>query len=332
MENKNYYYIDILKLFFSICVVAIHTKLFLDTNKTLYWYSLHCIERLAVPFFFITSGYFFSEKIHKRQKKQKIVKKTIKRLSILLVFWLLVSLPLQIISLLSRQFTFSQIVVSLLQSILFYPWGSLWYIHALIIAFLLIYPFLKRNRFIFPLIIGFFLYLFAMVSNTYYFLIQGTWFQNVVDNYLQFFISSRNGLFVGFFYVAIGNCLTRIKSMPLSTNIFLLLLGMGGLTLETTLIRGKSYIGDHSLFFSLLVLVPALFTLAKSKNCNKDSKKIRNLSIGIYVLHKPVLSYLSYFFTFSSSIERFLLVLSISTFLSYLLQKLDNKYINKIIT
>lgn len=260
------------------------------------------------------------------------MKKTIKRLSILLVFWLLVSLPLQIISLLSRQFTFSQIVVLLLQSILFYPWGALWYIHALIIAILLIYPFLKRNRFIFPLIIGFFLYLFAMVSNTYYFLIQGTWFQNVVDNYLQFFISSRNGLFVGFFYVAIGNCLTRIKSMPLSTNIFLLLLGMGGLTLETTLIRGKSYIGDHSLFFSLLVLVPALFTLAKSKNCNKDSKKIRNLSIGIYVLHKPVLSYLSYFFTFSSSIERFLLVLSISTFLSYLLQKLDNKYINKIIT
>lgn len=332
MNYKNYYYIDILKLFFSICVVAIHTKLFLDVNETIYWYSLHCIWRLAVPFFFITSGYFFSQKIHRSQKKQEMVKQTIKRLSIMLLFWLLVSLPLQINSLLSQQLTPSQIVIFLLRGVLFYPWGALWYVHALLIAFLLIYPFLKQNKFICPLIIGFCLYLFAILSNTYYFLIQGTWFQNVVDNYLQFFISSRNGLFLGFFYVAIGNFLTKKNEPSLSKTRLLLLLGMLVLILEAILIRNKVYVDDHSLFFSLPILASTLFISAKSKNCNKNSKKIRNLSIGIYVLHRPVLGYLSWFFTISSSIKCFLLVLTISIFLSYFLQKLDNKYINKIIT
>lgn len=52
--------IDIVKLFFAYCVIAIHTVLFLDVNEGLYWFNNHMIWRLAVPFFFLTSGYFFN--------------------------------------------------------------------------------------------------------------------------------------------------------------------------------------------------------------------------------------------------------------------------------
>lgn len=48
VKNSNYYCIDILKLFFSMCIVALHTHLFLDINVTLHWYSSHCIWRIAV--------------------------------------------------------------------------------------------------------------------------------------------------------------------------------------------------------------------------------------------------------------------------------------------
>lgn len=55
--------IDIFKLIFALCVVAIHTNLF---GGVKYGYILKCnIYRLAVPFFFICSGYFLADKVIK---------------------------------------------------------------------------------------------------------------------------------------------------------------------------------------------------------------------------------------------------------------------------
>ena len=54
--------IDLMKLFFAICIVAIHTGLLNQFSSATNWYIMHMIFRLAVPFFFITSGYFFGKK------------------------------------------------------------------------------------------------------------------------------------------------------------------------------------------------------------------------------------------------------------------------------
>lgn len=330
--NNNYYCIDILKLFFSVCIVALHTHLFLDRNPTLYWYSSHCIWRLAVPFFFITSGYFFSRKMQNANNQKTVLLNTIKRLGILLVFWLIINLPFQINTLYMQDLYLQKIIIELVRSIVFYPWGALWYILALIVAYIFIYPFIKKEKNIIPLILGFLLYLFAIFSNSYYFVIEGTWMQRIVDQYLEIFISSRNGLFVGFFYVAIGNYLNVKKESSTNKSILMLIIGMIGLILEATFIKNRHYIEDHSLFFSLLIIVPAIFELAKSINIKKSSKKIRNLSIGIYVLHRPIISCLTYFFDIKSNTMLFLIVSIMAITISYILQKIDNKYINKIIT
>ena len=183
-----------------------------------------------------------------------------------------------------------------------------------------------------PLIIGFILYLFAILSNSYYFLIEGTWLQTIVDNYLEIFISSRNGLFVGFFYVAIGNYLLFKKDTKIRNNIIFIIIGMLTLILETALIRNNHYIEDHSLFFSLIIVIPNLVLLLTRISNNKSSKIYRNLSICIYVLHRPILGYLAYFTSISSSLVKFIIVLVLSTAIAYILQKINNKYINKIIT
>lgn len=223
----------------------------------------------------------------------------------------------------------------LLRKLLFYPWGAMWYILAVMVADILLYPFLKRNSYKLPLFIGFLLFMFAIISNSYYFLIENTFLSNFVDWYLGFFLSSRNGLFVGFFYTAIANYLTIKKSFSRKTNIIMIAIGMFGLILEAYFIRRNHYVEDHSLFFSLLLIAPSLFELAKSYQMHVDGKKIRNLSIGIYVLHRPILGYLNYFFELESkvtSLEFFIIVLLLSISGSYLLQKINNKYVNKVIT
>lgn len=338
MKNiKSINYIDILKLFFAICIVALHTSLFLDVNYNLYWYLSHCIWRLAVPFFFITSGYFYVKKIRESTNPKKVLVNYNIRLFVLLVFWLLINSPFKIKQLLSQGFFGQNLILRFVQELFFYPWGALWYIWALIISSILIYPFVKKQKYNLPLIIGFILYIFALFTNSYYFLIEDTFLQKIVDIYMKIFISARNGIFVGFFYLAISNYLYYKKNKnknknTIQKNIIMIFIGLIFLLIETIFIKNRHYIDDHSLFLSLIIIVPNIVELG----CNylrKDSNKIiRNLSIGIYVLHRPIISLLDSFILIELSIIKFVVVLLISITISIILQKLNNKYINKIIT
>ena len=57
--KENYQLIDLAKLFFAICVVAIHSQFLLE-YKFGYYVNTN-IYRLAVPFFFICNGYFLAK-------------------------------------------------------------------------------------------------------------------------------------------------------------------------------------------------------------------------------------------------------------------------------
>lgn len=63
-NKRNYNFIDILKFFFMLCVIALHCHIELVFGRA-GWYVLHCIFRLAVPFFFVASGFFFMSKLEK---------------------------------------------------------------------------------------------------------------------------------------------------------------------------------------------------------------------------------------------------------------------------
>lgn len=52
--------IDILKLFFSFCVVATHTDLLNNLPSDIAWWIMHLVFRLAVPFF--CCEYFFKRR------------------------------------------------------------------------------------------------------------------------------------------------------------------------------------------------------------------------------------------------------------------------------
>lgn len=333
--KAEYYLIDVLKLFFSICIVALHTNLFLREYPALYWYFSHVIWRIAVPFFFISSGYFFCQKVKASSTPHRVLKNAVKRLLILFCFWLCITLPLEINTLMLKEYTIMQMLTDLIKRAILYPWGALWYLLALILAYLFIYPFIIKKSYKLPLCLGACLFSFALICNSYYFIIENTFVQGIADGYLELFISARNGIFLGFFYVAIANYLTVKKPFSKKGNILLLCIGLVSLFLEAAIIRGQNYKDDHSLFLSLPIVTLALFELAKSYTMTRSGKQLRNLSIGIYVLHRPVLGYLDYFLHLSKrvgSITLFFIVLLLTAFLVYLLQRINHPFIKRIIT
>lgn len=338
LKNNSYFLVDILKLFFAICVVGIHTNLFNDINSNLHYYTLNFLFRLAVPFFFFTSGFFFCKKIHicERSEVKQSYKKTLKRLSILLIFWLFISLPITVYNSYITTHSYLDTLLDIIKHFFFYPWGGLWYILALIVGYIIMYPFFMKNKYKLPLIIGVILYMFAAICNTYYFVIQNTPLQTLVDAYIRIFFSARNGVFVGFFYIAFSN---YIQEKPLKKPLLVLIFGLLALTIEVIITKDRPCMDDHSIYISTLLIIPSLFQLAihsnnKLNKFNTLGKEFRNLSIGIYLLHHPIRGYLNLFFKLQdkcNSILFFLIVLFLALMITVLLQKLNNKYINKII-
>ena len=57
--KRQYASIDIARYVSALLVVCIHTFPFLEISETFNTYWIHTVCRLAVPFFFTTSGFFF---------------------------------------------------------------------------------------------------------------------------------------------------------------------------------------------------------------------------------------------------------------------------------
>ena len=57
--KRQYASIDIARYVSALLVVCIHTFPFLEISETFNTYFIHTVCRLAVPFFFTTSGFFF---------------------------------------------------------------------------------------------------------------------------------------------------------------------------------------------------------------------------------------------------------------------------------
>lgn len=63
LKDKNYDMVDLCKFIACICIVCIHTAAFSDFVSGGYYYISSCIFRIAVPFFFVTSGFFYGKKL-----------------------------------------------------------------------------------------------------------------------------------------------------------------------------------------------------------------------------------------------------------------------------
>lgn len=300
LNNKpSYCGVDLFKFFFAICIVALHTESLGVLPDTVDYIITRVIFRLAVPYFFVASGFFLGLKLFnsKQEQYKEIIKGYCIRLLKPLIFFEIISLIYY-----GAMYIMSQkgvlLTLSLLgQSIIFYPFGALWYVQACIVGALLLYPFLKRNKLTVAIIIGVILYSFALLANNYSFLIVDTPLESIVNTYLKYCVSARNGLFTGFVSLSLGMMCSKIHTQvlkkPLKLNLVTLLLFVFYIA-EVLIIRivNKAPLDDASLYITHLLFIPALFisTLQiKPPIKTKISVLLRNLSTGVYFLHRPIL-------------------------------------------
>lgn len=302
IKKESYSLVDIMKFLLCLCVIALHAKAldFLPTNVQYFIEKL--IFRVAVPYFFVASGFFLGRKLKMVDNSWQTIRNYCTRLLKPFIVFSIINIIQELIS---NWGNLGQSCIEILQHIIFYPYGALWYVQASIIGALLLYPFIKKNKILLALFVGGFLYVFALLANNYYFVVRDGFFGDCVEKYLSLCISGRNGLFVGFFFLALGIMSEQIYSkFKDKSNKFLICLSV-----FTVLYIAEVYLiwkfalpfvkDDGALYISHLLFIPALFltTVAYSKNIViKKSVTYRNLSTGMYFLHRPILWFVNMFY------------------------------------
>lgn len=295
-HRKDYQFVDLQKFFFCLCVVAIHTNFLSDA------YGIVAIFRLAVPFFFITSGFFFGKKVIKAEKSEiwQLTKRYCLRLLKIFLVFSAINIIENVVLQICEGVSFFEILKTEGLRLLFYPRGALWYISACMVGSLMLIPFLRAKKINLAVGVGIVLYGFSLVCNNYFFVFSNTRIELFINAYLDHFISARNGIFVGFLLLAIGikcaDFFDKHEDKITTKRTGILLIPAVALYVTEVILISKFAAGhyreDGGYYISQLILVPLLLLFALTVKINipeKISRTFRDLSVGVYLLHAPVI-------------------------------------------
>ncbi len=197
LSNKTNYYnsIDLFKFIFSYFIIAIHTTPLVDISGNLEFFT-SVLWKIAVPFYFATSGFLFFKKLKFDKNKvlwckdnNRALRRYLFRLTVLYLFWSAVYILYKFITIyhghidihIIKDFIFSIFITG--------SYYHLWYLLCLIYATIFIYVVLLIVDYRFFVIIAMFLYLVGIVTYSYRWLIDISSLNIIADRFECVFYS-----------------------------------------------------------------------------------------------------------------------------------------------
>ncbi len=293
-KHREYTGIDLFKLFFSFFVIFIHCH----PEGTLSFVIANGIGRLAVPFFFVVAGYFLAQKILSSSSEawQTGVYAFLKRIFKMYLIWSAIYLPLMlVIFLVGRGYTPLECLVEYLRAFFFTgSFSHLWYLPALLTGAAIVSLLCKKLdlRVIFAL--GLLLFFVGIFNEAYSGLCPPVLKDFFEDLYNPVFERTRNGLFFGTVFVAMGFLFAKSEQFGKG-----ILPDIVGTVCFTALMCLEGYLLDHygisqGRYGMYLMALPAtLFCFRLARKIELPIKEqtayaMRKMSTMIYLLHQFV--------------------------------------------
>lgn len=208
MNKRSYAGIDYFRMIAALLVVAIHVAPFAVWSKGADFMFTYCLGRIAVPFFFMTTGYFVLAPyvFHKEEKRRSFQKFFVKNFSVYVVAtlfyvpvsWYAGKLP-HSVGEFFKKFFFDGT---------FY---HLWYFPAVLTGCLLL-VLLVRKSVLPALAFAIPAYLIALLGDSYYGLIRGVpALKTLYDSMEKTIGQTRNGIFFAPIFLLMGMMLAMPK-------------------------------------------------------------------------------------------------------------------------
>jgi surface polysaccharide O-acyltransferase-like enzyme len=263
--------IDAARLALALLVVMAHCASFMAVSPAAHFYFNNGFARVIVPFFLLTTGYFFDRQIARG------IGPWVWRVMRVYLGWTLVFLPFLLF--------YQEVTPYRLGLTLFFGFFHLWYLPALIGGMVLLHA--ARNL---PdgVLMGLAAGLFCIGGTVQYaenlFLDLSQW-----PNPYDLLVLTRNFLFYGFPFLALGLLIARgrlLAGISPMRRLGLLLLATAMLVVETTLeYRSLDPEGFYDLTFSAFVLTPVLFVTVRDLPVVLPGFDPRRMSMVIYLSH-----------------------------------------------
>ena len=304
--------IDWLRLAAAILVIAIHTSPLADFSETGDFILTRVLARIAVPFFFITSGYFLLSRYHDSDRKLRhFLKKTgwIYGASILLY------LPLNFRN---GYFSQSQLLPELLKDLIFDgTMYHLWYLPASMLGMLIAWKLVEKLDFSKGLVMALLLYLVGLFGDSYYVVVEKLpLLKAFYDRLFELFDYTRNGLFFAPVFLMLGGFIAdeRRKLSSVEAGVgFLISLGL--LLAEALILHRHSFQRHDSMYVFLLPAMYFLFHLVLLWK-GRRIPLLRPASLVVYLIHPLVIAAV-WRFSSQNSLFHFGLVCLLSLLFSF---------------
>lgn len=285
--KRQYASIDIARYVSALLVVCIHTFPFLEISETFNTYFIHTVCRLAVPFFFTTSGFFFFRNYDSENEdlNETRLKKALIRLFRIYLIWTIIYLPYTIFDYTHTGFHIKYLFTYVRDFFLNGSYYHLWFLPALMLADVIVYCLYKKKGLNFTLLITFILYFVGYLINVY----TPIW-ESIpgISFFFGFFTktlsTARNGIFFGPMFIAIGLLLSRTRRLPKKVSLISFVLFFA----EVSLYRHFGILRDLTSMY--ICLVPAIYFLVNYLlKVNIPYRKmftiLRHDSLMIYTSH-----------------------------------------------
>ncbi len=335
---SKYNSIDILRLLCAIMVVAIHTTPFTEFKGQAGYYAAYVFPRLGVPFFFAVSGYFY---ISSLLQGKKVFFKYLKRLAAIYILWSFIYILVDYIQ--TVRYDHSLLLFAKTSLFNFFITGShyqLWFFPTLFFCVITVTILKKHINLLF--IVSALLYLAGCLAGAYYGLGSNIPLIKAVYDSPHLELIRRN-LFMGLPFFLLGYFLLLFypKLEKLKGKVFLFALAASAVLyiLEIVVIRDlklNANVITTVFLYPLLTAVLILCLRYPLPGCSKAARFCKTSSNFIYYSH-PLYMFiaarlLSKLFNLTlPPTPEFVLICSLTLLSSYIIFKLDNRYLNKLV-
>lgn len=285
-KDKEYAGIDLFRFVAAILVITIHTSPLADFGAIGDFILTRIIARIAVPFFFMTSGFFLiSRYVFDERKLWGFVKKTALIYAVAIVFYIPVNLY-------SGYFMVDNLLLNVIKDLVFDgTFYHLWYLPASMIGAVIAWFLVKKTGFVKALAVTALLYVTGLFGDSYYGLIENN---SAINGFYGMFFQisdyTRNGFFFAPVFFVLGGLIADRRGFRIE-KVFVdcaLCISFALLFCEAMLLFAFKLQKHDSMY---VFLVPCMYFLFVSLlECKgKRMVTLRTMSLLIYIIHPMII-------------------------------------------
>ena len=338
---KQYRTVDLFKFVCAFLIIVLHTAPFASYSEALTFGLRNIVTVVAVPFFFVASGFIAFSKIDSLETdkdKNKYMIKHSKRLIIMYLIWSAIYFVFVLIDWIQNGFTGWDLLEYVKDFFFEGSFLTIWFLPAVLVATLLVFFLRKKLTYKTILIIAAPIYVFTLFGSSYYGLIDNVpVIGDIYDGYYSFFDSIKNGVCFGFIYVALGAYIAQNKdSIKIKNSHSIIAIAVCWVLLAAEEFMVGYFDWNTRGVDTVIMLVPMSFFMMilainlELPGSDKLYLMFRKYSLLMFLVQRIPLTIIDRFMGDSiiatNSILYFIVVLAVTMLLSFVIIKLSERF------